>query len=283
MSDIFSQLQKIQKSTDKIVSSNTDLFQSNLEKMYRQIEKSLTDMLAAYAESGNINKINFEFALMNKRNIEQVLTYSGFYQYVSDYVSSEQDLIDNAVKQFRIFDYKSRIGGTSRTAINAMQKMNYDTIASIGQQATDKLYNAIYQGLITDTGLNEAIPMIRAIAEKEIGEKLSYIKTVADTEMMKFNRTVINSIAEQTGWNERLYIGPVDGIIRKFCLKHVGKVYSIEKIKKMDNGQLPNVLVTGGGYNCRHTWTAVPDGYKPDKEMISDVKSAKEHAVSLGA
>ena len=28
-------------------------------------------------------------------------------------------------------------------------------------------------------------------------------------------------------------------------------------IEALDNGQLPNPFITGGGYNCRHSWLAV--------------------------
>lgn len=46
---------------------------------------------------------------------------------------------------------------------------------------------------------------------------------------------------------------------RDFCLRHLGKVFSIEEILALDNGQGLPVLIYMGGYNCRHWWEAVPD------------------------
>jgi hypothetical protein len=74
------------------------------------------------------------------------------------------------------------------------------------------------------------------------------------------------------------YVGPVDGIIRPFCLEHVGKVYTKAEIDRLDNGQLPNPFLTGGGYNCRHLWAPISrfsesvdlhgtDGRLPEVEM----------------
>jgi hypothetical protein len=53
------------------------------------------------------------------------------------------------------------------------------------------------------------------------------------------------------------YVGPVDGIIRPFCLAHVGRVYTKAEIDALDNDQLPNAFLTGGGYNCRHLWAPI--------------------------
>jgi hypothetical protein len=49
----------------------------------------------------------------------------------------------------------------------------------------------------------------------------------------------------------------VDALVRPFCREHLGRVYTRDEIAELDNGQLPNVLLTGGGYNCRHVWTEI--------------------------
>jgi hypothetical protein len=56
-----------------------------------------------------------------------------------------------------------------------------------------------------------------------------------------------------------LYVGPVDSRTRDWCLGLVGKVRRKEDIETLDNGQLPNPFLTGGGWNCRHSWLAVSD------------------------
>lgn len=45
--------------------------------------------------------------------------------------------------------------------------------------------------------------------------------------------------------------------MRPFCETWIGKVRTREAIAEIDNEQLPDSLVTGGGYNCRHRWARV--------------------------
>jgi hypothetical protein len=52
------------------------------------------------------------------------------------------------------------------------------------------------------------------------------------------------------------YEGPKDKLTRPFCrhLMAVKKTYTREQIDHMDNGQIPNVFVSAGGWRCRHQW-----------------------------
>lgn len=82
-------------------------------------------------------------------------------------------------------------------------------------------------------------------------------RTLYDTSVSTFSRQV--GLLHTTGEPDELfyYAGPVDSVTRDFCLKRVGKVFSRDEIEDMDNHQLPDPLVTGGGYNCRHAFKAV--------------------------
>jgi len=59
-------------------------------------------------------------------------------------------------------------------------------------------------------------------------------------------------------------MGAVAGA-RPFCRERVGKVYSIEEIRAMDNGQGLAVEYFCGGWNCRHRWVAFSG------EVVGDV------------
>jgi len=52
------------------------------------------------------------------------------------------------------------------------------------------------------------------------------------------------------------YSGPQDKLERPFCrhLTEAGKAYTREQIAQMDNGQIPNVFISRGGWQCRHQW-----------------------------
>jgi len=46
---------------------------------------------------------------------------------------------------------------------------------------------------------------------------------------------------------------------RPFCKAHYNKIYTIEQIKALDNGQGLPVITHLGGYNCRHFWQLVTE------------------------
>lgn len=89
---------------------------------------------------------------------------------------------------------------------------------------------------------------------------LASARTWADTSISAWYRTAaslqfdeIQADAPAAALKFR-YSGPEDIKTRPFCtaLLMAGKSYTRDEIDAMSNGQLPNVFVTCGGYNCRH-------------------------------
>lgn len=88
--------------------------------------------------------------------------------------------------------------------------------------------------------------------------------TLFDTQVSILGRTVEVAAADEAREGEEpdlfIYLGPIDDKTRDWCLQRVGRVYSRPEIDAMDNGQLPNPMLTGGGYNCRHRWVVLSEG-----------------------
>ena len=60
------------------------------------------------------------------------------------------------------------------------------------------------------------------------------------------------------------YHGPLDILNRPFCFRLMaqtaaGKSWTRAQIDAMDNGQIPNVFISCGGWRCRHQWTIALD------------------------
>ena len=86
--------------------------------------------------------------------------------------------------------------------------------------------------------------------------------TLASTSMATFYRVatdrafqVIEKDLPQMVQRYRYY-GPDDLVTRPFCRRLVesDRSYTRAQIDEMSNGMLPNVWITGGGWNCRHQW-----------------------------
>jgi hypothetical protein len=85
----------------------------------------------------------------------------------------------------------------------------------------------------------------------------SVTKTWLETAQSAFSREANVRLAEDVGIEKFEYVGPLDGITRPFCEKHVGEVKTIEGWDKLDNGQISPVSVFCGGYRCRHKLVGV--------------------------
>jgi hypothetical protein len=128
----------------------------------------------------------------------------------------------------------------------------------------------IVQGKVTQYiyNINDAVlssvfggetPDIDQVLETYGSRTASNIQSEINTGVAGFNRTVTFKKAQDLGLDKFVYLGPLDKITRPFCRKVVGKVFTINEIKAMDNGQGLDVMTYGGGYNCRHQWRPVSD------------------------
>lgn len=120
--------------------------------------------------------------------------------------------------------------------------------------------------LIRD-GMNRALqlqPLARTVddiatrLDKSIGQATS----IARTEIAIFDSTVNTQVAQDAGTEQWWYQGPLDNLTRPFCRAVMNKVVDVEQMQQLDNGQgVGNPLITRGGFNCRHRWVGVSDGF----------------------
>ena len=99
----------------------------------------------------------------------------------------------------------------------------------------------------------------KVLCETAAGEA-ERLRVETDTAASVLNRIAVASTATGRDHETFLYSGPIDGRTRPFCADRVGRVFSRKAIDAMDNGQLPNVYLTCGGHQCRHTWLPIPHG-----------------------
>lgn len=90
--------------------------------------------------------------------------------------------------------------------------------------------------------------------------------TLAETAQAGFWRTITDQGFQQIekdlppGAVRYRFEGPKDKLTRPFCKRMLDKTkdrgLTRAEIDALDNGQLPNVFMTAGGFRCRHQWTA---------------------------
>jgi len=166
----------------------------------------------------------------------------------------------------------SRLSILHSGALEALRASNYEYLASLGPSAVRTMAIGVVQNTLAGVSRSRIIDSMRGVLA---GRFVSYASTYADTALVSYDRRVSMDIWQEAGLEKFLYRGPRDIKNRVFCEKHVGKIYTLAEIKKLDNGMKPpmnNVLLYGGGWNCRHVWTPdLPEGKmvkKPTRRAI---------------
>ena len=125
-------------------------------------------------------------------------------------------------------------------------------------------------GLGAFAGLSRA-DIIKNISDAALSS--AQVETLVTTTLNNYSRSVTSAIMEDEP-NDTLYqyIGPIDGRTRDICLE-MGSSPLLTQEQIIRNFGA-DVLVYGGGYNCRHKWQSVSRIGVP-KSMFNP-KKAKE-------
>jgi hypothetical protein len=139
----------------------------------------------------------------------------------------------------------------SRRALATARGFASNQMTEVGNLSLASLSGLLQQAAATPIPKEDIAKQVEQIAQTS----LSRARTITDTSIAGLQRaTAIQAAAELPGDVVFRYSGPNDKITRPFCKRLVGKTFTPEEIRRLDNGQnLPPDLF-GGGYNCRHSW-----------------------------
>lgn len=99
-------------------------------------------------------------------------------------------------------------------------------------------------------GLNA--PISEAVNLAETSQAM-YFRVMSDEGFKKIEKDI------PAGAIRYSYEGPRDKLTRPFCKRMLSHAPMTRvEIERLDNGQLPNPFLTGGGYRCRHQWVIEP-------------------------
>lgn len=147
------------------------------------------------------------------------------------------------------------------TTIQAFTRFKVEEVQATVYKYVGSLRPILLSHIILDEPFD-----INALTTGVSAQAAANIKTEVRTGLMGLNRTINAIQAEEAGIEQFLYIGPDDAKTREFCQGVLGNrtppIYSKAEIAAMSNGQISDVLSSGGGYNCRHHWRPVTDNVR---------------------
>ena len=244
---LLSEAEKLARIADEISAT----YATELARVLRDLERELR-ALALDAAAGSRTALSRAVrAGKLRRQLQQALRAAG-YEHLADTASGA--LLNRLVSQLGALRGAARLAeftATDGTRILALQALARLDLLGQGEAIAHALWRTFAYGLFSQRPIAHLLDDLATAIDVELAEA----RTLYDTTVNIFGRQV-EAMKAQDG-DVFAYLGPLDRKTRPFCFEHVGKVYSKPAIDAMDNGQLPDVFLTGGGWNCRHQFIAV--------------------------
>lgn len=217
-------------------------------------------------------KANLGRVLALRRDLQRVIEESGFQAFAEAASDAPLDELARLVLRGNsIAQAAASLTKPDLSAIAAFKTVRFDELLQVGKDAAVRLARIILDGTL---GLQRVHDLVDDVEDVfDVTDKQA--RTLYDTAISIFSRQVDQ--LHTTGEPDELfyYAGPLDTKTRKFCRDRVGRVFTRTALETADNGQLPNPLLTGGGYNCRHQPKRVS---KLDAELIELAKTGERAA-----
>lgn len=140
-----------------------------------------------------------------------------------------------------------------RAATTAILATTANQFATASGKVQIAVVNAIARGLASNLTRAE----MANVLERELGKATAISRTIVQTASSAFGRANVFHQASDAGVTKFKYSGP--GAERQFCRMNLGRIYTLDELRKLQNGQGLPVEYYCGGYNCRHRWLPVVD------------------------
>lgn len=240
--------------TARIADSLSRDFATELAAVLRDLERRLVPIVVQAADGSNTAIIRSAQANRTRNQIRDALEQAGFDDLAASAYGNDLDvLVDLVLAGRRLAELSADLTPTLERRIEALKALAGLDLSDEGDQAARALWQALTRGIF---GARDVPDILRDL-HRVIDRREPQIRTLYDTSVSIFGRQVEALQAGDDPETPFLYAGPDDLKTREFCKAHVGKVFLRSEIDALNNGQLDNVFLTGGGYNCRHIWMEV--------------------------
>lgn len=244
---LLTEAEKLAKVADEIGAG----YATELGRVLRDLERELR-RLALDALAGSRTALSRAVrAAQMRRQIQEALRAAGYERLAETSTSATLDRYLTQVQQLRLAAKLEAFSSSDLTRILALKELARLDVIGQGDTIALAVWRTVMRGLFTQQDVNDLLDDLADALDVELSEA----RTLYDTTVNVFGRQVEAMKAQPD--DVFAFLGPADVKMRPFCRSRVGKVFTRAEIDSMDNGQLPNVFLTGGGFNCRHQFIAV--------------------------
>lgn len=194
---------------------------------------------------------------MPRDTLADFVLQAGFGLTIDDFIEQSDRVAAAALEAIQVLEPTA----TTASVQAQLDSFRVAAVDSVFQDViipdTTKAIREALQGMSLGVPLKASMSALSAQLERSEGRQLTEVKT----KIASYGRQVTAAVGESAGLDLYLYTGPRDGITRRFCKPLINKVVDELQMSKLNNGQGLPVKLSGGGYNCRHSWSPVSQGF----------------------
>lgn len=253
-------------------------FAAELARILRIAERRLRPVLEEALAGDRTATVRAARGVALRAEIRRALTDAGFDDLVREASIAAVESMSAEVMRSSLAEGVAKLNRPTVARLRALAALGEANLLGVAEDAATALMRAVGAWSLSVTPASVMIETLAAGLDKSLSEA----QTLFDTQASIYGRQ-IEAIGTESLPDDQpfLYTGPVDGRTRDWCLSRVGKVYTRREIEAMDNGQLPNPFLTGGGYNCRHAFLAVEG--QALRELVGTNRRAPEFDAEIAS
>jgi len=234
--------------------ARADKHQARLVSALRTLERRIVDLMAeAPLQDGRL--FDLEWAIQARSELRQAIEQE-YLLVVDNIVRDYKNVSDEIVTMLQTYGDVTKL---DQTIISQLQSLTFSGFEDLGNEYLDLIAKQVYESTLTGTTFAASVAVVQELVGKDMAR---YASQQVHDALTQFDRTVNARIAFESGATKFKYHGPDDEATREFCDKHVNKIYTLDEMNEIWQGEWAgkagsNPLVNAGGYNCRHRFRPV--------------------------
>lgn len=273
--DLTKQAKSLSGDQAKLIRARRDQLQAEISAE-RSFERALSASRRELVTLLQMASVSNDPELLLSFNNEQLLDFilrGGMGLAVDEYIESQARIREAVERAFAVIE-----PGFSFDAMPQLEQIQAQAVTAVFEDVILPDTQSAIRAALTSLSLEVPADIVMSELEERLKRSEGRQLTEVKTRISQYGRSITAAAAAAADLDHYLYTGPLDGLTRPFCKALVGKVVTSEQMRTLNNGQGLNVMTSCGGYNCRHTWSPVSEGFIQaadlDEATTADINKA---------
>ena len=178
------------KSENELLDGFTNKFVSDMQRVFKDLEKRLKSMLQKYAAGDKSKAIDIEFALEAKTQLQQSLRDAGYYEAIDQALAKYADVIKDVRETYGMFVAKVTFSEVDRRIISELINTDMTEWRDLGRSVQTQIYKSLTDSVLGGVDINQGVEAVGlALANTDIAK---HAYTLMNTAYMNFNRREVS-------------------------------------------------------------------------------------------